>query len=90
MIEVANILWMQTKVDLFFMDWERPKITPPPPPGSPQVQPNLVSIWRTYLVANEWNEIQATRRTSIAVQLLVTIFTLQVHKHNFVKQNQIF
>ncbi|XP_065347535.1 meckelin [Cloeon dipterum] len=78
LVEVLHLLWMQTKVDLFFMDWERPKVAPSPPPGSPPTPPSRVSIWRTYLVANEWNEIQATRRTSVTVQLLVTVFCLQV------------
>ncbi|XP_059473104.1 meckelin [Neocloeon triangulifer] len=72
LVEVLHLLWMQTKVDLFFMDWERPKIASLPTPSNP------VSIWRTYLVANEWNEIQATRRTSVAFQLLATTFLLQI------------
>lgn len=32
---------------------------------------------RTYLIANEWNELQNYRKTSITIQLLTIIFFLE-------------
>uniref|UniRef100_A0A0N5CGY7 Meckelin n=1 Tax=Strongyloides papillosus TaxID=174720 RepID=A0A0N5CGY7_STREA len=37
-----------------------------------------IGIWRTYLVANEWNELQNYRKTNIALQLFVTILVFEV------------
>lgn len=37
-----------------------------------------VSIWRTYFIANEWNEIQTTRKVHMATQIIATIFFLEV------------
>ena len=59
-------------VDVFLLDWERPRpVTVPPRPQSAASAASgatngggeggggsSVSVWRTYLVANEWNEIQ--------------------------------
>ena len=36
-----------------------------------------VSVWRTYLIANEWNEIQTLRKTSPTLQIIVVIFLLK-------------
>ena len=30
-----------------------------------------ISVWRTYLVANEWNELQTARRTNVTFVLFV-------------------
>nr|KAG5686494.1 hypothetical protein BaRGS_018746 [Batillaria attramentaria] len=37
-----------------------------------------VSIWRTYFVANEWNEIQATRKINKVFQIFAVVFFLEV------------
>ena len=37
-----------------------------------------VSIWRTYFVANEWNEIQTTRKICPLFQIFVTLLFLKV------------
>lgn len=37
-----------------------------------------VSIWRTYFVANEWNEIQTVRKINPLFQVLATLFFLEV------------
>eukprot|EP01137_Pigoraptor_chileana_P006844 Opistho-2@51672 len=39
-------------------------------------RPAPVSIWRTYFVANEWNEIQTVRKTSMNFQLFALAFIL--------------
>lgn len=38
-----------------------------------------VSIWRTYFVANEWNEIQTIRKISPTFQIMTVLFFLEVH-----------
>jgi len=52
-------IYMQCNVDIFFVDWEKPK-----------GKTSEVSIWRTLMVANVWNEMQTMRKTSIEVSLV--------------------
>lgn len=63
------------KIDIFLIDWERPRAT-----GgvNTEIQQQPVSIWRTYFVANEWNEIQTKRKTSLLLQMLLTLMILKV------------
>jgi meckelin len=64
------MIWRQINVDVFFVDWEQPRV---------KTQMNFsVSAWRTYFVANEWNEIQTVRKTSLILQLAATTFLLKV------------
>ena len=37
-----------------------------------------VSIWRTYFIANEWNELQTQRRVNQTWQLMLVLFLLEV------------
>jgi meckelin len=75
-------------MDIFLLDWERPKpaTAPPRPEGAvASVNKNAntettVSVWRTYLVANEWNEIQVRRKTALAIQIFVVVFILKVNE----------
>lgn len=69
------MVWYQVCIDIFLVDWERPRTTHH---DGDQTQPNSVSIWRTYFVANEWNEIQTRRKTSITFQLVASVFILEV------------
>ena len=39
---------------------------------------NNVSVWRTYFVANEFNEIQTFRRINVPFQLFFVLFFLKV------------
>ena len=38
----------QSHIDIFFIDWEKVK----------KNDEKKISVWRTYFVANEWNELQ--------------------------------
>lgn len=92
---MIKLIWRQVSVDIFFVDWERPRarniITVPTETkgnnngsakqlNDPRSEGN-VSIWRTYFVANEWNEIQSTRKIHMASQIIITLFFLEVlHK----------
>lgn len=52
-------IYQQCNTDIFFVDWEKPKTSK-----------QDVSVWRTILVANEWNEMQTQRKTSIELSLV--------------------
>ncbi|KAJ9601533.1 hypothetical protein L9F63_000276 [Diploptera punctata] len=81
-VEIIYMISRQVSIDIFFIDWERPRARSstihPQSQALPENTEQPVSIWRTYFVANEWNEIQAKRKTSLIFQLLVTVFFLKV------------
>lgn len=56
-LDLLYMIWTQTSIDIFFIDWEKPRGS-----SSENSESNRsdapISIWRTYFVANEWNEIQ--------------------------------
>lgn len=55
-LQVLHMIICQITVDIFLIDWERPKSQHQVKTGGTTEQP--VSVWRTYFVANEWNELQ--------------------------------
>lgn len=86
-MDIFHLIIRQGSIDIFFMDWEKPK------PGIKKTNMNFsfyknifidlgnansVSVWRTYFVANEFNEIQAFRRISLTFQLFFVLFLLKV------------
>lgn len=69
--KAVGVLWMvyeQCSVGVFMIDWEHPR----PSTG------DVVSVWRMYFVANEWNEIQTSRKSSISLQIILVLFILKV------------
>ncbi|XP_051262375.1 meckelin isoform X2 [Dicentrarchus labrax] len=80
-IQFLHKLILQVSVDIFFIDWERPRSKASRPvqaTGEPKRDPSPVSIWRTYFVANEWNEIQTIRKISPTFQIMAVLFFLEV------------
>jgi len=93
-VDVVRLVLVQSNVDIFFVDWERPKATNAIYASLPSSEKSTgdkndalannnriessVSTWRTYFIANEWNEIQTTRKVTIEVQLMLTLFFLEV------------
>ncbi|KAA0703332.1 Meckelin Meckel syndrome type 3 protein [Triplophysa tibetana] len=80
-VQFLHKLFVQLSVDIFFVDWERPrgkasKHVEGSGEGKSQASP--VSIWRTYFVANEWNEIQTIRKISPTFQVMAVLFFLEV------------
>ncbi|KAM8826582.1 meckelin isoform 1-T1 [Synchiropus picturatus] len=72
-------LVQQLSVDVFFIDWERPRCKSSKTlQGEQKREAALVSIWRTYFVANEWNEIQTIRKISPTFQIMAVLFFLEV------------
>jgi len=59
------------------MDWERPKASIRDDSGGEKAEAPI-SIWRTYFVANEWNEIQTYRKISPLFQLVMSLLLLVV------------
>jgi meckelin len=81
-LEVMHLFACQCTVDIFFIDWERPKgrvVQKEEVDGKKKkTEENPVSVWRTYMVANEWNEIQTMRKIHALFQLFCVIFFLKV------------
>ncbi|XP_052232195.1 meckelin-like isoform X2 [Dreissena polymorpha] len=77
-LEVAHMIFMQCMIDVFFIDWERPKGVTGSATESGKSKEVPVSIWRTYFVANEWNEIQAIRKINKTFQVWAVVFFLVV------------
>ena len=92
LVHIAYLMWSQCTTDVFFVDWEKPKgrVVVSDSSGGQglaaestlKVPP--VSIWRTYFVANEWNEIQVGSGTPYCRSVLpLTVHkTCRVHAHN--------
>ncbi|XP_050521919.1 meckelin isoform X2 [Daktulosphaira vitifoliae] len=79
-IEIIRLIWTQTSIDIFLVDWEKPRLVFSQKINSTtSSQKQTVSIWRSYFVANEWAEIQTKRKISQPVQLLLTILLLKVN-----------
>jgi len=76
-IQIVYTVYRQSRVDIFLMDWEKPK-----------VRQSDVSVWRTVFVANEWNEMQTKRKTSIEFSLVWIGFFLIGLKLNNVAATQ--
>lgn len=78
------MVWHQCTVDIFLIDWERSRgmlLTTNQNPESiatPTTATAPVSIWRTYFVANEWNEIQSRRKLNPTLLLLLVLLFLNV------------
>lgn len=79
-LAVVYAIYRQSSCDLFFIDWERSRGLSLPPEGDVRRAKALsVSIWRTLLIANEFNELQTLRRVS----LVGTLFALLVLLRGF-------
>uniref|UniRef100_A0AAQ4RSA5 Transmembrane protein 67 n=1 Tax=Gasterosteus aculeatus aculeatus TaxID=481459 RepID=A0AAQ4RSA5_GASAC len=80
-IQFLHKLILQVSVDVFFIDWERPRSKTSrtvQAAGELKRDPSPVSIWRTYFVANEWNELQTIRKISPTFQTMAVLFFLEV------------
>ncbi|XP_021118293.1 meckelin isoform X2 [Heterocephalus glaber] len=72
-LQFLHKLISQITIDIFFIDWERPKgkvLKAVEGEGGVRTATVPVSIWRTYFVANEWNEIQTVRKINPLFQIV--------------------
>ena len=88
-MDVLHLIISQVTVDLFLLDWERPHpsnavggSSSGTSGGSSNAtgsnKDRTVSVWRTYLVANEWNELQTLRKISVPLQIILVVLILRV------------
>ena len=77
-LEVVHMIFMQCMIDVFFIDWERSRGVLGNSADTTKTKEVPVSIWRTYFVANEWNEIQAIRKINKTFQIFAVVFFLVV------------
>ncbi|XP_023557118.1 meckelin isoform X2 [Octodon degus] len=80
-VQFLHKLVSQMTIDVFFIDWERPKgkvLKAVEGEGGIRSATVPVSIWRTYFVANEWNEIQTVRKINPLFQVLTVLFFLEI------------
>ncbi|NWH72691.1 MKS3 protein, partial [Piaya cayana] len=80
-LQFLQLLVSQLSIDIFFIDWERPKgkvLKAVEGEGVVKSAAAPVSIWRTYFIANEWNEIQTVRKINPLFQVLAVLFFLEV------------
>jgi meckelin len=83
-LDVIHLIVTQSTVDVFLIDWEHPDNkpsaldTPGQKTGKAAAGSSSVSIWRTYFAANEWNEIQTTRKINSVFQIFCSVFFLSV------------
>jgi meckelin len=79
---VFRFIYKQANADVFFLDWE-PSSSRNAAKKTGGGRDGKVSVWRTILVANEWNELSVKRRTDIRFTLLfMTFFLLGLHLEN--------
>lgn len=57
---ICYIIYKQCQIDLFFLDWEKPRGIS-----------NDVSMWRTVIVANEFDKMQFSRKNSVEINLVL-------------------
>ncbi|XP_061676782.1 meckelin-like isoform X2 [Syngnathoides biaculeatus] len=79
-VQLLHQLMVQLSVDVFFIDWEKPRTAASrTAAGAAHQKRDLlpVSIWRTYFVANEWNELQTVRKIRPTFQILAVLFFLK-------------
>ena len=65
-IHVVYVLFLQCTADLFIIDWER----------TLNMNQHKVSIWRSYLIVNEWLRLQTLRRVNLAPLLIMLALLL--------------
>ena len=78
--DILHILYTQIFIDVFFVDWERPRgrVVLPGQAGAESSVNVPVSIMRTLFVANEWREIQTLKRIKPTLQIILVLFFLKV------------
>ncbi|XP_052863318.1 meckelin [Anopheles cruzii] len=87
LLKLLRVFCYMGNVDIFFIDWERPKIfdigtvgqrmhqlDTPSIASSTNTRPtshDSVSAWRNYFIANEWQELATKRKISMFAHILL-------------------
>jgi len=67
-IKVAVMILRQAKNDIFFLDWEKPKLIYR---RDQNTEAYVQSVWRMLFIANEYNELQTVRHVSMELMYFV-------------------
>lgn len=78
-LHIVDLVWRQTRLDLFFIDWEQPRGRDAERGGDENGDDpsHGVSTWRTIFVANEWVQLQGARAVSLELSLVALLFLLR-------------
>lgn len=87
-IRIMEIVWKQTHLDIFFVDWETKR--------GPLMETNMdnlergakrqdlkyapISIWRKIFMVNEWSEMQTLRRVYLPFNLVILVAIMEAGK----------
>ncbi|XP_031629112.1 meckelin [Contarinia nasturtii] len=96
-VKFCHHLGLQINCDIFFIDWERPRVfehqitlkstnnldTPSICSSARYQQNDGLSAWRTYFVANEWLKLSTKRKCSIGIQILMVLLTIIVFRFDW-------
>jgi len=76
LISILNRIIEQCRVSIFFIDWEksRGKLYSP---TNEELITAPVSVWRTFFLANQWNNIQTFRKVNIKFSIILMAFILE-------------
>lgn len=77
-VYVLFLLYSQIDIDIFFIDWERPRTVNRVMDEEQNRSPQSVSIMRTLFVANEWREVQTTRKINPVLLIIILLFFMKV------------
>jgi meckelin len=75
LMHILHVVFRQCRADIFLMDWEKSRGRLQGK-GAEQGEAVSVTIWRTVLCANEFNEIQTYRHVALDFTLLAVLFFL--------------
>ena len=73
-LDVAMEIYRQVNMDVFFIDWEKPRRVMLPGGSGEDEAP--VSVWRVLFIANQWGDYQARRLTNPTLTILFMVFFL--------------
>ncbi|XP_053680358.1 meckelin [Anopheles nili] len=93
-VKLIRVFFCMANVDIFFIDWERPKIfdignmgqrlhqlDTPSIASSTNTKPtshDSVSAWRNYFIANEWQELATRRKISMFAHLVLLVLAFVI------------
>lgn len=79
-LDVLHLLFSQCRSDIFLIDWERSRGRMVQASASSNTKAAVapISAWRSFFVANEWNELQEMRRSNPVFQIMAVLFFLEV------------
>eukprot|EP00057_Strongylocentrotus_purpuratus_P027643 XP_011682117.1 PREDICTED: meckelin [Strongylocentrotus purpuratus] len=80
LLDVIHLLVIQCRTDIFLIDWERSRGRMVQANSASNTKASVapISAWRSFFVANEWNELQEMRRSNPVLQIMAVLFFLEI------------